>query len=174
MMDRVLIDTLNFKSTILGMRWKDEVRKNTQLIHYNSLNDDLLTRIGAGIFPELANFVEHGLNRSVLGSYFVKMGKGSVHRGYPISETVYGLRIGQQIILEYMESEFVLDNPVALYQTISIIPRVADFFLLGCFYVNKGFQEATFANMSAHDGVSEKLLRKYFKDDFFFKTEDED
>ena len=171
MVDRTLIDTLNFKAKILSKRWRELIRQAPQLKHYNNLEDEALENLNESIFPQLGRFVENGLDRSILGDYFVKMGKNSAIKGFPLSETVYGLRLSQRLVIEYMESEFVLDNPIALYQMLSVIPKVADFFLLGCFYLNKGFQEATIEKMSSIDHISEELLTRYFKDDFFFKKE---
>ncbi|MDR2509261.1 MAG: hypothetical protein LBC77_01300 [Spirochaetaceae bacterium] len=169
--DRILIDTLNFKSKALAERWLEQIKSSQHLKFHNTLTEAELLAINGSVYPQLGRFLEHGIDRSILGDYFVRMGKGGVERGFPLSETVYGLRITQQIILEYMESEFVLDNPVALYQTLSVIPKVADFFVLGCFYLNKGFQEATIEKMCAVDKISKDLLTKYFKDDFFYKKE---
>lgn len=171
MIDRVLIDALNFKAQLLAQRWREVIRSAPEQKHYNALKDDRLDKLNESIFPQLARFLEHGLDRSILGEYFVKMGQNSVTRGFPLSETIYGLRVTQQIVLEYMESEFVLDNPIALYQALSIIPKVADFFILGCFYVNKGFQEATIEKMCVVDKIPMGTLTKYFKDDFFYKKE---
>jgi hypothetical protein len=46
---------------------------------------------------------------------------------------------------------------------------IAEFCLLGCYYITKGFLEETYTHMSNHDKVSEELLKKYFKDEFFFR-----
>jgi hypothetical protein len=54
-----------------------------------------------------------------------------------------------------------------MYQAMGTITDVAEFFFLGCFYVTKGFLEATYMGMSDNNGISEELLKKYFKDDFF-------
>jgi hypothetical protein len=171
MIDRVLIDALKFKAKPLAQRWAALIREAPQLKHYNMLENDTLFNLNESIFFQLARFLEHGLDRSVLGDYFVRMGKNSVHHGFPLSETVYGLRISQQVIMRYMEGEFVLDDPVALYQALSVSAKVSDFFLLGCFYINKGFQEATIEKMSENDKLPRAMLTKYFKDDFFFKKE---
>jgi hypothetical protein len=58
-----------------------------------------------------------------------------------------------------------------MYQAMGALTRVAEFFLLGSFYATKGFLEETYTSMSSSDKVSEELLKKYFKDDFFFKNQ---
>jgi hypothetical protein len=58
-----------------------------------------------------------------------------------------------------------------MYQSLGAITKVAEFFLLGSFYLTKGFLEETYTSMSNNDKVSEEFLKKYFKDDFFFKKD---
>jgi hypothetical protein len=59
-----------------------------------------------------------------------------------------------------------------MYQAMGIVTKVSEYFLLGCFYLTKGFLEATYTTMNRDDAVSEELLKKYFRDDFFFKKDD--
>ncbi|MDR0539119.1 MAG: hypothetical protein LBG74_01250 [Spirochaetaceae bacterium] len=171
MVHNVLIDTLNFKSKVLASRWKELIRKAPQLRHYNSLSDETLIRIDSHIYPQLARTLDRGLDRSIVGDFFVRIGKDGQKRNFPISEMVYAIKLDQQMLLEYIESEFILDNPVTMYQTLSLVPHVADFFLLGVFYLNKGYNEQTYLTMNLQENVSEELLRKCFKDDFFFKKD---
>jgi hypothetical protein len=58
-----------------------------------------------------------------------------------------------------------------MYQAMGALNTIAEFFILGCFYLTKGFLEETYTHMKGRDAVSEELLRKYFKDDFFFKRD---
>jgi hypothetical protein len=58
-----------------------------------------------------------------------------------------------------------------MYQSRGIMTEISEFFLLGCFYLTKGFLEATYTHMNSNDNVSKELLNKYFRDDFFFKKE---
>jgi hypothetical protein len=171
MVHNALIDILNFKSKVLASRWKDLIRKSPHLRHYNNLSDDMLIKIDSPIYPQLARTLDRGLDRSIVGDFFVRIGKEGQKRNFPISEMVYAVKLNQQMLLEYIESEFILDNPVTMYQTLSIVPKVADFFLLGVFYLNKGYNEQTYITMNLQEKVSEELLRKCFKDDFFFKKD---
>jgi hypothetical protein len=56
-----------------------------------------------------------------------------------------------------------------MYQSMGALSQVAEFCLLGSFYITKGFLEETYTSMSVHDQVSEEILKKYLRDDFFFK-----
>jgi len=169
MIDRVLIDSLNLKSRDFAVRWKDQIRNAEQLKHYQTLNDEMLIEESKPCFPLLSRTLDRGLDRSLVGGFFVKLGKERLHGGFPISEVIYALSISQNVVIEFLMTEFAPDNPMRMYQSMGALTRIAEFFLLGSFYITKGFLEDTYTHMSKHDKVSEELLKKYFKDDFFFK-----
>ncbi|MDR2133499.1 MAG: hypothetical protein LBP27_00215 [Treponema sp.] len=171
MVNRELIDTLNFKSHDLAFRWKGLIRKASQLKHYNSLQDETLIKSNADFYPLLARSLDRGIDRSLIGDFFVKLGKDRMQNGYPISEVVFAVNLSQQVVVEYLMTDFVLDNTVRMYQAMGAVSKVAEFFLLGSFYLTKGFLEETWTSMSGSGKVSEELLKKYFRDDFFFKKE---
>jgi hypothetical protein len=169
MVDHALIDNLNLRAREFAVRWKDQVRKAPQLKHYNALDDATLIEADAAFYPLLGRILDRGLDRSLMGDFFVKLGKDRMEAGFPVSEVIYTVNLVQKIVIEYIMTEFAPENPVRMYQAMGVTTQVAEFFLLGCFYLTKGFLEATYTNMNKSDSVSEDFLRKYFKDDFFFK-----
>ena len=171
MVDHALIDNLNLKAHDFAGRWKNMVRKAHQLKHYNTMDDEALIEADAPVYPLLAKILDRGLDRHLIGAYFVRVGKERMEGGYPVSEVIYAFNLAERIVIEYIMTEFAPDSPVRMYQSMGIISRVSEFFLLGCFYLTKGFLEAVYTKMNVHDSVKEELLKKYFKDDFFFKKE---
>ena len=169
MVDHALIDDLNLKARDFAIRWKNMVRKAQQLKHYNSMNDDSLIESDQPIYPLLARTLDRGLDRSLVGGFFVTMGKERMRDGYPISELIYALNLVQKVVIEYLMTEFAPENSMRMYQSMGALTQVAEFCLLGSFYISRGFLEETYTHMSSNDQVSEELLKKYFKDDFFFK-----
>jgi hypothetical protein len=169
MVDRVLIDTLNLQAKDFALRWKNLIRKAPQLKHYNEMDDASLIESDAHFYPLLARSLDRGLDRTVLGDFFVKLGKNRMEAGFPISEVIYAVNLAQKVVISYLMTDFVLDSTVRMYEAMGVVNQVAEFFLLGCFYLTKGFLEATYKGMN-HEAVSEELLKKYFRDDFFFKN----
>jgi len=169
MIDRALIDTLNLKSHDFALRWKDLIRKASQLKHYNTMEDETLIEANEPIYPLLARTLDRGFDRSLIGGFFVTIGKDKMHAGYPVSEVIYGISLAQKAVIEFLMTEFAPDNPMRMYQSMGALTNVSEFFILASFYMTKGFLEETYTSMSNHDKVSEEFLRKYFKDDFFFK-----
>jgi hypothetical protein len=171
MVDQVFIDTLNLRARDFAVRWKDKIHRSSQLKNYNVLADDSLIEGDMPLYPLLARTLDRGLDRTMVGEFFVKLGKARMADGFPISEVIYAVNLAEQVVIEYIMTDFVLDSTVRMYQAMGIVTKVSEFFLLGCFYLTKGFLEATYTHMSRNDAVSEELLKKYFRDDFFFKKD---
>jgi len=169
MIDHALIDDLNLKARDFAVRWKTIVRSAQQLKHYNNMSDETLIEKYTPFFPILAKTLDRGLDRSRLGYFFVNLGKDRMEEGFPISEVIYAINLMEKVIIEYVTTEHAPENPVKMYQSIGMVSQISEFFLLGCFYLTKGYLEAVYTKMNSHDSVSEELLKKYFKDDFFFK-----
>ncbi|MDR0409947.1 MAG: hypothetical protein LBH18_06075 [Spirochaetaceae bacterium] len=174
MIDQTLLATLDFKAKSLSKRWINLIRKEPHLKHYNSFTDEQLYEINTPLYRQLARALERGIDRKVLGSYFVHMGKNRMEKGIPISEVIYASSLSQKTVVDYITSEFMHTNPLAMYQIFGVIDKVNEFFFLGCFYIIKGFLEQTYKHLNHHHNISEDLLKIYFKDDFFFKTDAED
>jgi hypothetical protein len=83
MMDRVLIDTLNLKSRDFATRWKAAIRNNPQLRHYNKMSDQELIAADIQFYPLLARTIDRGMDRSLVGNFFVNLGKGRMKAGFP-------------------------------------------------------------------------------------------
>jgi hypothetical protein len=171
MVDHVLIDNLNLKARDFAVQWTHLVRKASQLKHYNTLSDEELVEADAPVYPLLSKILDKGLDRNLLGGFFAHLGKDRMKDGYPISEVIFAFNLAEKVVIEYIMTEFAPENPVRMYQSIGIISRISEFFLLGCFYLTKGFLEAVYTKMNVHDDVEEELLKKYFRDDFFFKKD---
>ena len=169
MVDHVLIDNLNLKVKDFAVKWMHMVRKAKQLKHYNTMGDDELVEDDAPIYPLLSKSLDRGLDRDLIGDFFVRLGKKRMRDGYPISEVIFAVSLAERVVIEYIMTEFAPENPVRMYQSMGIISRVSEFFHMGCFYLTKGFLEAVYTKMNVHDSVEEELLKKYFRDDFFFK-----
>ncbi|MDR1933721.1 MAG: hypothetical protein LBQ57_12970 [Spirochaetales bacterium] len=171
MVDRALIDTLSFKSGDFAAKWKDLIRKTPHLKHYQTVDDANLKAMSREAYSLLGRTLERGLDRRIIGDFFVKLGKDRMEKGFPVSEVIYAVSLIQKTVIEYLMTDFVLDSTIRMYQAMGVVTQISEFFLLGSFYLIKGFLEETYVYMNSKDEVSEELLKKYFRDDFFFKKE---
>jgi hypothetical protein len=166
---RNLIDGLNFKSHELAEFWKDWVRKSPQLRHYNELTDADLIDLNADFYPVLASALERGLDKNSIGAYFVHLGKDRMRAEFPVSEVLFSLNLSQKVVIEYLMTDTLMENSMQMYQFVDVMTRISEFFLLGSFYLTKGFLEETYVVLNSEEALSEELLKRYFRDDFFFK-----
>ena len=171
MIDRVLIDTLKLRARDFAIRWKDTIRKYPLLKQYNDMDDGTLIEEDMPFYPMLARTLDRGLDRSLVGDFFVKKAKERMRNGFPISEVIFALSLDQDMVIEFLMTEFAPENPMRMYQSMGALTRIAEFCLLGSFYISKGFLEETYTAIISSNEVSEEFLKQYFKDDFFFKNE---
>ncbi|MDR3333840.1 MAG: hypothetical protein LBT13_02975, partial [Treponema sp.] len=63
------------------MGWKNKIRKALHLKHCNELDDPALMETNRSLYPLLARTLDRGLDRSLVGGFFVTLGKEQVQRG---------------------------------------------------------------------------------------------
>jgi hypothetical protein len=171
MVEGALFDVFTLQADQFAVKWKDQIRNTAHLKHYNGLNDQALIEANTPFYPILGRTLSRGLDRSLVGEFFVKLGKRQMDGGFPVSEAVYAVNLSHKVVIEYIMGEYAPESPLRMYQSMGIMTQAAEFFLLGCFYLTKGFLEATYTHMNYQDKVSKELLQKYFRDDFFFKKD---
>jgi hypothetical protein len=133
MIDGVLIDTFKLQARQFAVRWKEQIRKTPHLKHYTALDDQTLIESDMTFYPLLARTLSRGLDRSVLGGFFVDLGKKRMGDGFPISEVIYAVNLAQKVVIEYIMTDYAPENTLRMYQSMGIMTEVSEFFLLGCF-----------------------------------------
>jgi len=169
MVDRAVLDAVTYRSHDMAVVWKDAIRKASQLKHYNGIDDLQLIEMNSSLHLVLARVLDRGMDRSEIGSFFVRLGKDRMRMGFPLSEILYAVNISQTTMIDFLLSELDLDTSLRLYQVIESIKRISEFYILGSFYITKGFLEETYTHLNIKESVDEDLLKRYFRDDFFFK-----
>jgi len=167
MIDRILIDTLNIKSRDFAVKWENLIRNNEHLKHYQDKDDETLIEAGRNCFRLLSRILDRGFDHSLIENFFAEFGKKHLHGGFPVSEAIFSLNLMQKVVIEFIMTEFAPENPMRMYQSLGALTRIAEFFLLGSFYITKGFLEEAYTGVSSHDKGSKDFFKKFFKDDCF-------
>jgi hypothetical protein len=162
-------DILNMNCEKLAHLWIRKVRQSTNLRDYNQMNDTDLEKMNSKIYRMLALWFEKEADRNQIGAFFVELGKARQKEGFAVSEVSYALFLAQRAVLEYLTNENLIDSSMALYTIVNLTGQVADFFFLGSYYMMKGYLEDTYLAMGRNEAMSDEILKKYFKDEFFFK-----
>lgn len=164
-----VMDVLLGTSEGIARRFIQKTRASPNLKAMNALTDEELATESRAISGKLARWFEKEADKNEIGAFFVGKGKLYSDKGLPLSELVFSLLLKRKAVSEELQEESLLDSSGELYTVVDITNQVADFFFLASYYMTKGYLEGTFLRMKGEGKANEETLRRFFKDDFFFK-----
>jgi hypothetical protein len=153
----------------IGEHWLSKLRAAENLKSFRALSDAELRSIHEEILRKLARWFEKEADKNEIGAFFVMVGKEYCALGIPVSELTMALTQDRKAVVEYLVSNEDLEGAHRIYALMDAADQVADFFMLGSYYLTKGYLEETFLRLRRGEKMSNEVLGKYFKDDFFFK-----
>lgn len=153
----------------IGERWLQMMRDTQNLKAFTALPDSELLSIHEEVIRKLARWFEKSADKNEIGAFFVMVGKEYCSLGVPVSELTLALSLDRKAVTDYLLGEEDLEGAHRLYALMDAAEKVADFFMMGAYYLTKGYLEETFIRMKRGEKLSEEILQKYLRDDFFFK-----
>ncbi|HRY73322.1 MAG TPA: hypothetical protein P5165_08865 [Spirochaetia bacterium] len=153
----------------IGRRWLAKLRAATNLKAVNALGDEELLSVHAEIVAKLGRWFEREADKNEIGAFFVMVGKEYCALGLPVSELTWALLLDRKAVSEFLVENAELEGAHRIYALMAEVDRVSDFFMLGAYYLTKGFLEETFVRLKKGERLTDESVQKYFKDDFFFK-----
>lgn len=153
----------------IGDNWLKKIRAAPNLKSFRALSDAELRSLNDEILRKLARWFEKEADKNELGGFFVMVGKEYCALGISVSELTMALSQARKAVVEYLVANEDLEGAHRIYALMDSADQVADFFMLGSYYLTKGFLEETFLRMRHGERMTDEVLSKYFKDDFFFK-----
>lgn len=145
------------------------IKATGQLVTLNTLPDEELLKMADDMLCMLARWFDKEADKNMIGAYGVTLGKMMCRKAVPISEIVFAIMVMRKQVAELVEEESILDNPALIYATIDDVSKINDYYFLLSYYLTKGYLEETFVSMRSEKTLSEEELKRFFKDDFFFK-----
>jgi hypothetical protein len=164
-----LIDELSTKKDKLAALWIDMIRKTPNIKSVSSLSDQLLASVNERLCNTLVLWFMREIDRNAIGAFFVKLGKDGQKQRVAVSELNYGLFLSQRVLLDYISNNIMVDSSVTMYSITDITNQIAEFYLLGSYYLMKGYLEDTYVALRRDEAIPDRVLKKYFNDEFFFK-----
>jgi len=169
MLPRSLEALISGSSPEIGERWLAKLRAAPNLKTFRSISDGELLSLHEEIMRKLARWFEKEADKNEIGAFFVMLGKEYNALGISVSELTMALSQDRKAVVEYFLAEEDLEGAHRIYALMDAADQVADFFMLGSYYLTKGFLEETFMRMRKGEKMTAEVLGKYFKDEFFFK-----
>jgi hypothetical protein len=154
----------------IGERWLSKIRASENLRGFRDIADAELLSLHQEVVVKLGRWFEKEADKNEIGAFFVMVGKEYCAMGIPVSELTMALSQDRRAVVEYLVAEEDLEGAHRIYALMDAADQVADFFMLGSYYLTKGFLEETFLRMRRGENISREVLSKYLKDDFFFKN----
>jgi len=150
--------------------WLGKIHSAPNLKSFRSLSDAELRSLCDEIVRKLARWFEKEADKNEIGGFFVMVGKEYCALGISVSELTMALSQARKAVVEYLLANEDLEGAHRIYALMDSADQVADFFMLGSYYLTKGFLEETFLRMRHGEKMTDEVLSKYLKDDFFFKS----
>ncbi|HTX71307.1 MAG TPA: hypothetical protein VMC79_00640 [Rectinemataceae bacterium] len=170
MMLNSLEDILAGAAPDIGRRWLSKIRSAKNLRGLNEIGDGELLSVHESLMHILAGWFDRSADRNVIGAFFVMMGKEYCAQGIAVSELTFALSLDRKSVSEHLVEGAVLEGAHRMYALMEYCDELSEFFMLGAYYLTKGFLEETFLRISSCENLPGDILTKYFKDDFFFKA----
>ncbi|MGO8695512.1 MAG: hypothetical protein ACLQMF_17765 [Rectinemataceae bacterium] len=171
MMLNSLEDILAGAAPDIGRRWLYKLRGEKSLKGMNQLVDAELLSVHESVMHILAGWFDHSLDKNLIGAFFVMMGKEYCAQGIPLSELTFAIRLDRKSVSEHLIENTVVEGASRMYTLMAACDELSEFFMLGAYYLSKGYLEETFLRIRNCEDIPEDILTKYFKDDFFFKAD---
>jgi hypothetical protein len=164
-------DILRISAQDIAKTWLGGVRRAANLKRCAQVSDEELVKMNQEFYPTLAGWFDGQTDRNKLGGFFVKIGKNGFKNSFPVSELMYMLLLSQKAALDFLLYQNPPETAIDFYRNTELTTAVTEFFMLGSFYLSKGFLESAYLGMTKDAGMSEDLVKKFLKDDFFFKDD---
>jgi len=166
-----LEDILAGAAPDIGRRWLSKIREAKNLKGMNELVDGELLSVHESLMHILAGWFDRSVDKNMIGAFFVMMGKEYCAQGIAVSELTYALSLDRKSVSEHLVEGAILEGAHRLYALVETCDELSDFFMLAAYYLTKGYLEETMLRIAKCENMSEDVLTKYFKDDFFFKAD---
>ncbi|MDA8426587.1 MAG: hypothetical protein M0Z80_10675 [Treponema sp.] len=171
MMLNSLEDILAGAAPDIGRRWISKIREAKHLKGMNQIGESELLSVHESVMHVLAGWFDRSVDKDIMGAFFVMMGKEYCAQGVPLSELTFSMRLDRKAVREHLVENTVVEGAPRMYALLETCDELSEFFMLAAYYLIKGFLEETFLRIEKNEKLSTDILTKYFKDDFFFKSD---
>lgn len=145
----------------LAGQWVRRVRNAPHMKAYNKLSDEELKRRNKLFYENLVRWQEEGASLAEVGKYFARVGRERYHEGFPLEEVDYTVILAKRVLMDFILSEGLFANALAIYQALETLTMIYNFFDLGFFYIGKEYLEEMHTTLEATKKLSDDDLKAY-------------
>ncbi|MCX8044091.1 MAG: RsbRD N-terminal domain-containing protein [Desulfobacterota bacterium] len=171
MISQKLLTLIVNNESRLAKRWSEEVRKSDYMKTYQRFSEEELIRRNTRFFDQLVRWLESNGSKSLIGAFFVQIGKDRYKEKFPLPEMLYGVFLAKKVFWDVIVTESFLDTMVDVYKALEALTLIYNFFDQGNLYITRGYLEEMYTEMIGDKKLSAEEIKKYFHPGSFFKLD---
>jgi hypothetical protein len=125
----------------------DEIRRNPEMSHIRTLPEPELREWGQNILHNLGHWLEAG-NEAALSHHYEDLGRIRFTENVPLHESVRGLCILRQKMVDYVQDNFFAKNTLEFCAEEELVQRLSRFFDVQVCALVRGYERAL--RLAAH------------------------
>lgn len=171
MISQKLLSLIANNEARLAKRWSEEVRKSEYMKTYQRFSEEELIKRNTRFFDQLVRWLESEGAKSLIGAFFVKIGKERYKEKFPLPEMLYGVFLAKKVFWDVIVTESFLDSVVDVYKALEALTVIYNFFDQGNLYITRGYLEEMYSEMLDDKKLPAADVKKYFYPGSFFKLD---
>ena len=136
-----LVELIESNGELIIDRAVAQIRREPEMTHTRSLLDHELREWGQDLLHHLGHWLSAG-NEHDLALRYERLGKLCFEQQIPLHETVRGLSLLREKMLDFAEEHMVSNSSVEWYAEEELERRLGHFFDLLTIHLARGFEEA--------------------------------
>jgi len=125
-----------------------QIRRDPEMTHTRSLLDHELRQWGLDLLQHLGNWLAAGSEHD-LALRYERLGKFCIDEEIPLHETVHGLCLLREKMLDFTEEHLVSNSSVELYAEEELVRRLGRFFDHLIVHLVRGYENGLHRTMRA-------------------------
>lgn len=163
-----LLETIGNQSLELGMKWARGILDSEYTLTYKHFTTGELTKRGKDDFDNLVRWITEDIDMKAIGSVYLKVGKARYVEKFPLSEILFAIHFSKKILWEHIISSGFFTDTLGLYQAMTMMMKIDNFYDIACIYLIRGYSEAMFTKLTKDNRINCLDIKDLFPEESFF------
>ncbi len=163
-----LLETIGNQSLELGMKWARGILDSEYTLTYKQFTNEELTKRGKDDFDNLVKWIAQDIDMKVIGKVYLKVGKARYVEKFPLSEILFAIHYSKKILWEHIISSGFFTDTLGLYQAMTMMMKIDNFYDIACIYLIRGYSEAMFTKLTKDNRINFLDIKDLFPEESFF------
>lgn len=162
------LETIGNQSLELGIKWARGIVDSEYTLTYKQFTAEELTKRGKDDFDNLVSWMSKDLDMKAIGKMYLKVGKARYVEKFPLSEILFAIHFSKKVLWEHIVSSGFFTDTLGLYQAMTMMMKIDNFYDIACIYLIRGYSEALFTKLSKDNRINSLRIKDLFPEESFF------